>query len=175
MVKKSLLLIFIFIFSFTFLAIAQGMGMEGHGMGMKMKARVGGNNILPTGKWWKNPNIAQKLNLSEEQVNKIDSIFLTYMDKLIDLKAQLEKKELLFKNTIVNDNFDRDKVLALFDDIAALKTKIKREGFLMKLDIRDQLTPEQRAQLKTMRKELKKRMWMKRLKNRREGRGRMRK
>ncbi len=182
MFKKSLILLFSLFFVFTVSAIAQGIGIgmgNGNGMGMGQGMHKGmhkrgimndSNSILPGGKWWKNPEVVQKLNLTDEQVNKIDSIFLNYMDKLIDLKAQLEKKNLDFKTLIENNNFDRNSALQMFDEIANLRVKIKRELFLMKLDIRDQLTPEQRATLKTLRENFRREMMMNRMKMRGERR-----
>ncbi len=175
MFKRTFILIFSMLFTFSLFAVAQGMGMGNRngmnmGRGMHKMHKGMGNDIIPMGKWWKNPEVVQKLNLTDDQVNKIDSIFLNYMDKLIDLKAELEKKSLAFKSTIENDNFDRNTVLNLFDEIANLKVKVKRELFLMKLDIRDQLTPEQRATLKTLKKNFRKKMFKRRMMKRRKGR-----
>ena len=177
MFKKSLILIFSLLFIFTISASAQrmgsGMGM-GHRGGMHKMDKGIENVIIPKGKWWKNPEVVEKLNLTDDQINKIDSIYLNYMDKLIDLKAQLEKKVLNLKSIVENDNFDRNEVLKDFDEISAVKSKIQRELLLMKLDIRDQLTPEQRSTLKTLRKNFRKKMMMRRMKMRRGGKRGMR-
>ena len=43
------------------------------------------------GRWWDNPQMAQQLNITDQQKKQMDDIFLQHRLKLIDLHASLEK------------------------------------------------------------------------------------
>jgi hypothetical protein len=48
----------------------------------------------PEGKWWKNPRVTAELGLSPDQAAEIEKIFVHSRPKLIDLRGDLEKKQL---------------------------------------------------------------------------------
>jgi hypothetical protein len=48
----------------------------------------------PEGKWWKNPRVTAELGLSPDQAVEIEKIFVHSRPKLIDLRGDLEKKQL---------------------------------------------------------------------------------
>jgi Spy/CpxP family protein refolding chaperone len=105
------------------------------------------------GKWWKNPRAAEALKLTPEQSDRIDSIFLEHRKALIDLKARMEKQLIDFRALADQPEVKREEALKLMDQISATRAEIARNTILLQLDIRDQLTPEQRSSLKKMRSE----------------------
>ena len=46
------------------------------------------------GKWWKNSEIAKKLELDNGQLTQLDQIFVEHKLKLIDYGAEMEKQDL---------------------------------------------------------------------------------
>ena len=46
------------------------------------------------GRWWNNPNIVEKLNLTEDQRKAMDAIYQQHREQLIDLRAAVEKAEM---------------------------------------------------------------------------------
>ena len=46
------------------------------------------------GKWWREPGISKKLQLSDGQVAQLDQIFYDHRVKLIDHGAEMEKQDL---------------------------------------------------------------------------------
>src|SRR3569833_2570501 len=46
------------------------------------------------GRWWNNPKIVEKLKLNEDQRKAMDDIFQKHREKLVDLRANLEKAEI---------------------------------------------------------------------------------
>src|SRR5579859_556232 len=46
---------------------------------------------LPPGKWWRRPEIVQTLGLTEEQQDRLDTIFRAAANDLIDAKAEMDK------------------------------------------------------------------------------------
>lgn len=105
------------------------------------------------GKWWKHPRAVEALKLTPEQSNRIDSIFLEHRKSLIDLKARMEKQLIDFRVLADQPEVKREEALKLIDQISATRAEIARKTILLQLDIRDQLTPEQRSELKKIRRE----------------------
>ena len=105
------------------------------------------------GKWWKNPRAVETLKLTPEQSDRIDSIFLEHRKALIDLKARMEKQLIDFRALADQPDVKRDEALKMIDQLSASRAEIARSTILLQLDIRDQLTPEQRSALKKMRRE----------------------
>jgi periplasmic protein CpxP/Spy len=105
------------------------------------------------GAWWKNSEIVSRLQLSEEQVRKIEQTFLDHKLKLIDLQADLEKQELRLQPLLDVDHPDEAKVGAQIDLITAARGKLEKENAMMMLAIRRELTIEQWKKLQAMREE----------------------
>ena len=102
------------------------------------------------GAWWKNSEIVSKLQLSDEQVNKISHTYLDHKLKLIDLQADLEKQELRLQPLMDVDQPDESKVGAQIDLITAARGKLEKENAMMMLDIRRWLSVEQWKKLKSI-------------------------
>src|SRR2546430_1442814 len=62
------------------------------------------------GMWWKNPEVAQKIGLSDEQAQKIDHTFQEFRLQLIDLHANLEKQEAMLQPLVDADQPDEARV-----------------------------------------------------------------
>jgi periplasmic protein CpxP/Spy len=129
-----------------------GMGMAGQGMGRMRMDRPGmGMRGMGPGKWWKNPELAKKLGLTDDQINKMEKIFQDSRLKLIDLHATLEKQEVILEPLIEADHPDEDRVLSQIDQVAQARAELEKANARMLLGIRNVLTPEQWKQLKAER------------------------
>ena len=117
-------------------------GGRGEGRGLHMG---------PPGRWWDNPDFAQKLSLSTDQQKKMDDIFNTNRLKLIDLFAAVQKEEAVMEPLVSADPPDDNKVLAQIDRVAQARAELEKGHARMLLDIRRQLTHDQWVQLQTMR------------------------
>ena len=133
--------------------LAQGPGATpphdtGHrGMGNKMAMRH------EMGKWWKNSEIAQKLQLSDDQIAKLNQTFFDHRLKLIDDGAAMEKEDLKLQNLLDADDPSENQVGAQVDQVLAARGKLERESTMMNLDLRKVLTVAQWKQLKSIREE----------------------
>src|SRR5262249_30627911 len=67
--------------------------------------RRGGNIISrrEMGKWWKNSETAQKLQLTDNQIQQLDQIFYEHRLKLIDYGASMEKEDLKLQTLLDAD------------------------------------------------------------------------
>jgi Spy/CpxP family protein refolding chaperone len=98
---------------------------------------------VPDGKWWKRPRIASAIGLTEEQSNQIEKIFLKSRPQLIDLKADLEKKQVDLQSAVENHASDRRDIEKKIDSVEEARKQLQKARALMILDIRQVLKPEQ--------------------------------
>ncbi len=101
------------------------------------------------GRWWNDPMLAQKLNITADQKQKMDGIYEQYRLRLIDLNADLQKQQLLLQPMISSDNPDQAKTLAQIDAVVNARAALERENAHMLFAIRETLTPDQWQKLKT--------------------------
>lgn len=139
----------------------------GHGPGPGPMGRDGGSmrsgfRIAPPGMWWKNPDLIQKLSLTVDQQKRMDDIFQKSRLDLIDLKATLEKQELLLRPMLAENPPDTNKVLAQIDKVAHARADLERGNARMLLGIRGVLTPDQWPKLQTEDRDNRRRMMMRR-------------
>ncbi|MFZ1084012.1 MAG: Spy/CpxP family protein refolding chaperone [Terracidiphilus sp.] len=95
------------------------------------------------GRWWNNPMVAERLKLTDEQRKNFDGIFLTHREKLIDLRANLEKAELAMEPLMRDDSPNEASILAQIDKIAQARAELEKANARFLLAIRAKLTPEQ--------------------------------
>lgn len=124
---------------------AQGPGMPGPPMERAFHQHFG--------RWWNDPEMAQQLNLTDQQKKQMDDIFLQHRLKIIDLNANLEKQETLLHPMIEADQPDEAKVLSQIDAVAQARADLEKANAHMLFDIRKTLTSDQWQKLKAMRDE----------------------
>jgi Spy/CpxP family protein refolding chaperone len=141
--------------------MAQGMrrGMEQRGRpAQMMRARGfhgpeggpmgGGFHLGPAGMWWKNPMVVQRLTLTPEQTKKMDDIFQQSRLQLIDLKANVEKQQVMLEPLISANPVDTNRAMAQIDKVAQARAELEKADARMLLGIRAVLTPDQWTKLR---------------------------
>ena len=103
------------------------------------------------GKWWKRPRIARQLDLSADQVAQLEKIFARAKPKLIDLRADFEKKQFDYDQSMQSDDVDRKELEAKIEAREQARAALQKELALMELDMKKVLNPEQREKLVEMR------------------------
>lgn len=94
-------------------------------------------------RWWDNPQIAQKIGLTEDQRKKMDDIFQQNRLKLVDLDANLRKEEIAMEPLVNADQPDEPKLLAQIDRVAQARAELEKANARMLLGLRRVLTAEQ--------------------------------
>src|ERR1039458_7360889 len=117
-------------------------GGEGGGMGP-------GSRIAPAGMWWKNPMVVQRLSLTPEQTKKMDDIFQQSRIQLIDLRADVQKQEVMLEPLLSANPLDSVKTMAQIDKVADARANLEKADAKMLLGIRGMLTPDQWTKLHT--------------------------
>jgi len=109
----------------------------------------GGFHIGPSGMWWKNPMVVQRLTLTPEQTKKMDDIFQQSRLQLIDLRANVEKQEVMLEPVLSASTLDSVKAMAQIDKVADARASLEKADAKMLLGIRGVLTPDQWTKLRT--------------------------
>ncbi|MGB6131013.1 MAG: Spy/CpxP family protein refolding chaperone [Acidobacteriaceae bacterium] len=142
---------------FSGLAVAQGMGGPGRGPGgfdgPPPMMGFGGFHDHSFGEWWNMPGLAERLGITADQKQKMDSTYEEYKLKLIDLSANLQKQQVLLEPMIQADQPDQAKTLAQIDAVVQARAELEKENAHMLFAIRETLTPDQWQKLKAMRAE----------------------
>ena len=107
------------------------------------------------GKWWKRPAVARALQLTSDQTASLEKIFARSKPKLIDLRADLEKKQFEYEQAMQSDPVDRKAVEARIEARETARSALQKELAMMELDMKQVLTPEQRERLLRMRENAK--------------------
>ena len=135
-----------------------GPGMGGPGFGMHrppMERALG----LGEGRWWNNPNIIEKLKLTDDQRKAMDQILLDHRKALVDKRGALEKAELDLEPLMQDDQPNETQVLAQIDKVAQARAELEKANARFLLAIRAKLSPDQWKELKAARSERIERRW----------------
>jgi Spy/CpxP family protein refolding chaperone len=97
----------------------------------------------PGGKWWNNPELVQRLNLTADQQKKMDEVFQQHRLRLIDLHAALDKEEAILDPLIEAASPDDAKVLPQIDRVEQARAELGKANARLLLGLRHALTPEQ--------------------------------
>ena len=100
------------------------------------------------GRWWGNPEMAQQLGLSADQIKRMDDIFQQFRLQLIDLNANLQKQELILEPLVSADQPEEPKILAQIDKVVQARAELEKANARMLLGVRRVLTQEQWQKLK---------------------------
>ncbi len=149
--KPALSLVLLAALSGSFVAGQQpdGPPSSGSGQSRGWEGMHSGLRVGPPGIWWHNPDMIQKLTLTPDQQKRMDDILQQSRLQLIDLRASLEKQELLMEPMLAANPPDTNKILAQIDHTAQARAELEKANAKMLLGIRNVLTPDQWTKLQT--------------------------
>ena len=105
-------------------------------------------------KWWKIPKVAGELQLSQEQTKAIEAIFNANRKKFVDMTAEVKKAAIDLDLLMQAETYQPEQVAAAIDRLYAKQAVAKKAQLLMLLQIRDQLSADQREKLRGLRAQL---------------------
>ena len=103
------------------------------------------------GRWWNNPMMVEKLKLTDDQRKAMDAIMLAHREKLIDLRANLDKAELVLEPMMRDDQPNEAGILAQIDKVAQARADLEKANARFLLALRGKLTPDQWKTLQALR------------------------
>jgi Skp family chaperone for outer membrane proteins len=98
---------------------------------------------LPPGKWWRRAEIVQSLNISEEQQNKLETIFRTASSDLIDLRGDVEKQNIVLRGDLDQSQLDRASIRRDAQRLSDARTHLFERELMMLVDMRAVLNDSQ--------------------------------
>lgn len=105
------------------------------------------------GSWWRNPRIAEEIGLNDQQKQQLEKISLASRLKAIDLRADLEKQQVILGPMLQTYHPDESEVLAQVGKVSAARAALEKEHIQTMLATRNVLTEEQWTKLKDSRME----------------------
>jgi Spy/CpxP family protein refolding chaperone len=103
--------------------------------------------------WWDRP-VAKDLNLTPDQMRRIRQTVREYRNKLVDLRAGVEKAELDLQDVFEDEHIDPKKAGAAVEGLAQARGNLTRAFSQMSLDLRVVLTQQQWKELQKRREEI---------------------
>ena len=103
------------------------------------------------GRWWNNPQVAEKLNLTEDQRKAMDAIFQQHREQLVDLRANVEKAEIAMDPLVKADQPNESAVMAQIDKVAQARAELEKANARFLFELRAKLTPDQWKQVQEFR------------------------
>ena len=148
-------LCYVFVFLFSLSAVAQSRPQTAPAQNQVFVRQEAGKMVIRTemGKWWKDSNVAKKLQLNEGQIAQLDQTFFDHKMKLVDYGAEMEKEDLKLQNLLDADVPNEGQVGTQVDQVLTARGKLEREYTMMNLDLRKVLSVEQWRQLKSVREQ----------------------
>jgi len=104
---------------------------------------------LPPGKWWRRPEIVNQLALTEDQQNKLETIFRTSASDLIDLKGEVEKQNIALRGELDQPKLDRTRIRAAAAHLSEARSKLFERELMLLVDMRGVLSETQWNKMRT--------------------------
>lgn len=97
----------------------------------------------PIGKWWKRPRIVEALQLTPDQQSRLEAIFAKNRRGFIDLKGDVEKRQIDLDELMQKKDSDPKRVGSAVDALEQAKLRLRKSHAMMVLEMREILTADQ--------------------------------
>jgi len=101
------------------------------------------------------PDLQKYLNLSSDQINKIDKIAQNNEGKRTDLHLKMQIKHLELKQLLLENDINPDAVKTKLDEIAKIETELRFSILLEDIEITKLLNPDQKDKYRVLRAQMK--------------------
>lgn len=98
---------------------------------------------LPPGKWWRRPEVINTLNLSEDQQNKLESVWASSASDLIDLRASVDKENVALRVLLDAPQLDRAAIRRAAARLSEARGRLFERELMMLVDMRNVLNDQQ--------------------------------
>ena len=98
---------------------------------------------MPPGKWWQRPEIVQRLELTNDQQEKLDEIFRGAANTLIDAKGDVEKLQISLRGELDRPQMRRAEVVRIAKQLSDARGRLFERELTMLMDMRGVLSDEQ--------------------------------
>ncbi len=102
-----------------------------------------GLNASAGAQWWQDKALREKLQLNEQQLQKMNQLFNAHKEKRIERSAEAQKLQLKLNNLLTQEKLDEKDVDQILRSLIQTRMKMFQEMVGMKLAVRKVLMPEQ--------------------------------
>jgi len=95
-----------------------------------------------------NPKVKEKLQLTDDQINKIKEVTQDTQKKMIDLNAKDEIANIELQSLLDSPSIDKKAVEAKVDELGKIRTEIHKTDINRRIAMKEILTPEQQQKIK---------------------------
>jgi Spy/CpxP family protein refolding chaperone len=103
-------------------------------------------------RWWRKPDIQQLLNLTQAQVDRLDTVFERERPERIALRRKIAEMDRLLRRILLRANAEDATVKRMSEQVEALRAQHNVRRTLMRFALYRRLTAEQRSALKELRR-----------------------
>lgn len=103
---------------------------------------------LPPGKWWRRPEIIQRLNLTDDQQTRLEAISVKSANELIDLKAEVEKANVAMRAELDQAQLNREAIRRAAMRLNDARARLFERELMMLVDMRGVLNDMQWNQMR---------------------------
>jgi Spy/CpxP family protein refolding chaperone len=104
---------------------------------------------LPPGRWWRQPAIVQMLTLTDDQQSRLETIFRSNANDLIDLKAEVEKSNIALRGELDRPQLDRAAIRRIAVRLNDARARLFERELMMLVDMRSVLNDTQWNRLRS--------------------------
>jgi Spy/CpxP family protein refolding chaperone len=105
---------------------------------------------MPAGKWWTKRPIIKELNLSLVQQSKIEALWAQRTKSLMGQQEALRTRQQDLAELLARDAIDETAALRLFDEVQQIRQTLERNTFLMRIQIKNLLSPGQQQKIESI-------------------------
>ena len=98
---------------------------------------------MPPGKWWRRPEVIQRLELTNEQQDQLDEVFRAAADDLIDAKGAVEKLQVQLRGELDRTQVRRPELQRIARQLSDARGKLFERELMMLADMRGVLDEQQ--------------------------------
>ncbi len=102
-----------------------------------------GLNASAGAQWWQDKALREKLQLKEQQLQKMNQLFNAYKEKRIERSAEAQKLRLKLNNLLTQEKLDEKAVDQTQKTLIQTRMQMFQEMLGMKLAVRKVLMPDQ--------------------------------
>jgi len=113
---------------------------------------------MESGKWWYRPGVKDTLQLTPDQIDTINTIWMEHKKRIIDIKGDIGKAYLDLENMMSKPMTDKQGAYKLAERLAQLHSQQTENRIKMAIDIRQELSIEQFEKLKGLPREFAQRL-----------------
>ena len=110
-----------------------------------------GVQLGPVGRWWDNHQVAEAIGLRRDQQKKMDFIFKSNKQALIESYKALQREQDKLSSLSQGQQLDKTRMFASIDAVSQARAALEKANTQMILQLREELDAEQIQKLEHLR------------------------